>query len=190
VEGDTVTRKANPIDYVLVAFQPSTGAIGYWTGTNWDTDPEKALRAHSADTLDVFKRERGKTLPPGWRIGVQPAPDLPPVVKKNPSRRKKNPVPASQYAKMKEAIERYKEFTGMEPEFYDAWQVNHPEVGFVVGTLDAVLYTTVRDGITESYQHKFKKNSQPLLCSTHDGKQLVIVGGRYRFTNRGIVDKG
>jgi hypothetical protein len=91
---------------------------------------------------------------------------------------------------MKEAIERYKEFTGMEPEFYDAWQVNHPEVGFVVGTLDAVLYTTVRDGITESYQHKFKKNSQPLLCSTHDGKQLVIVGGRYRFTNRGIVDKG
>lgn len=58
-----------------------------------------------------------------------------------------------------------------------------------VGELDGVLYTTVRDGQTEKYIHKFRKKSRPLLAASHDGKSLHILGGEYEFTERGIEDK-
>lgn len=57
-----------------------------------------------------------------------------------------------------------------------------------IGKLDGVLYSTVRDGINESYIHEFKKLSRPTFCVTHDGARIVLVGGRYKFTDRGIVD--
>lgn len=66
--------------------------------------------------------------------------------------------------------------------------VNWPEVAFKVGTVDAILYTTVRDGVTEHYKHDFKKSSRPTLISNYDGKSIAVVGGRYKFTDRGIVD--
>jgi hypothetical protein len=59
----------------------------------------------------------------------------------------------------------------------------------LVGDLDGVLYTTVRDGKTEKYVHRFRKRSRPLLVSAHDGKSLHILGGEYEFTERGIEDK-
>lgn len=62
-------------------------------------------------------------------------------------------------------------------------------VGMVIGELDAVCYTTVRDGETESYKHEFRKKSRPMLVSSADGKNLYIVGGSYHFGARGIVDK-
>lgn len=189
-------------DYLIVVTQPATGALGYWTGTNWDTDAQKALRAHTQESLKPLLRERKKTLPAGWRVSIQVAPGDPQGrgksefspgakigdVKKNP-RRKKNPIPPSQHAKVKEAIERFKDFTGMDPQHVDEYFVNNPDVGFVVGSLDGVLYSTVREGKAESYVHKFKKKSRPLLCSSHDGKTLIILGGEYDFTDRGIVDK-
>lgn len=69
-------------------------------------------------------------------------------------------------------------------------KVHEPEkdTGLVVGTLDGVLYTTVRDGRTEKYIHRFAKKSRPLLAATSDGKRLRIVGGRFRFTEAGIID--
>jgi len=62
------------------------------------------------------------------------------------------------------------------------------DVVFRVGTVDGILYTTVRDGNTEKYIHEFKKKSRPHLAVSHDGKQLFILGGGYAFTERGIVD--
>jgi hypothetical protein len=62
-------------------------------------------------------------------------------------------------------------------------------VAFKIGDCDGILYTTVRDGVTESYIHKFKKKSRPVLASSFDGKQLLILAGGYEFTERGIVDK-
>lgn len=61
--------------------------------------------------------------------------------------------------------------------------------GMVVGPLLAVGYETVKDGETLAFLHEFKKTSRPLLAASHDGKQLRIVGGRFEFTNRGIVDR-
>lgn len=62
------------------------------------------------------------------------------------------------------------------------------DVGALIGHIDAIEYETVRDGKTEFYRHKFKKKSRPLLYAAHDGSRIGIVGGRYEFTNRGIVD--
>jgi hypothetical protein len=63
-----------------------------------------------------------------------------------------------------------------------------PKVAAVIGECDGLLYTTVRDGQTERYIHKFRKADRPLLCVAPDGRQILLVGGRYRFTEAGIVD--
>lgn len=57
-------------------------------------------------------------------------------------------------------------------------------VGLRIGTLLAVAYDTG----ARKFVHRFKTTSQPVLVASGDGKQLLIVGGRYRFTDRGIVD--
>ena len=62
------------------------------------------------------------------------------------------------------------------------------DTAFKIGQCDGILYTTVRDGRTEKYIHKFKKNSRPVLVSNFDGKSLGLVGGKYHFTERGIED--
>lgn len=101
---------------------------------------------------------------------------------------KKNPVAPSRHAKKKEALERFRDFTGHEVEREDVVAMDTPDVGFKIGDCDGVLYTTIRDGVTEHYIHKFKKRSRPQLISNFNGEQLYLIGGRYRFTERGIVD--
>lgn len=60
--------------------------------------------------------------------------------------------------------------------------------GLVVGKLAGVMYEADRGDGKHNYFHRFKGSSRPLLISDHDGSQLGIVGGRYSFTDRGIVD--
>ena len=86
-------------------------------------------------------------------------------------------------------MERFKDFTGHDVVNEDVVTVNTPSVGFKVGLCDGILYTTVRDGVTEHYIHKFKKRSRPQLVANYNGNALYLIGGKYRFTERGIVDK-
>ena len=97
-------------------------------------------------------------------------------------------MPPSNYAKLKEATERYKEFTGHTPEFVDTVELPAYDVGLLIGSCEGLMYTTERDGETEKYIHEFDKKSRPQLISSFDGKQLFILGGGYTFTERGIVD--
>ena len=84
----------------------------------------------------------------------------------------------------------FREFTGHEPEIVDRVPLPHnPEVLIVIGKCDGIMYTTVRDGVTEKYVHQFKSKARPLFCVTPDGSQLVLLGGEYDFTERGIVDR-
>lgn len=90
---------------------------------------------------------------------------------------------------IREAARLYRDFTGDEGELVGkVRKIEWPKVAAVIGEMDGVLYSTVRDGVDEKYIHKFKKGSRPLLCTSHDGKTLIIVLGKYRFTDRGIVD--
>ena len=99
---------------------------------------------------------------------------------------------------MAAAIRRYKRFSGHDGRIVA--RVNPrgvrgiltgkgKAVVIAIGTLDFVGYTTKRDGRVESYIHKFGKHARPLLATSHDGRHLLILGGGYRFTERGIVDR-
>lgn len=91
--------------------------------------------------------------------------------------------------KVQAAAKLYVQFRGEEPEFVEAVRFQVAPVMLLIGTLDGVLYTTRRDGKMESYIHEFKKQSQPLLASSHDGSQIYIIGGRYKFSDAGIIDR-
>lgn len=94
---------------------------------------------------------------------------------------------------MREAIARaadlYERFSGHQAE--EAGRITVPDlpaVGVAIGTVDGILYTTVRDGVTEKYIHKFASKDKPLFVVSPDGKCLYMVGGAFDFTERGIVD--
>jgi hypothetical protein len=85
-----------------------------------------------------------------------------------------------------QAGELFKSFTGDDPQTLKKVRIRNPKTGLVIGELDGVLYTTVRDGKTERYEHSFKKGNRPHLVASHDGQSLHILGGDYEFTERGI----
>lgn len=97
-------------------------------------------------------------------------------------------VPPSSRSRVARAADLYERFTGHAPEHGQRVRVVLPDVALVVGTLDGVLYTAVRDGVSERYIHEFAKRDRPILAASADGRQLVIVGGGYRMTELGIVD--
>lgn len=90
---------------------------------------------------------------------------------------------------VRRAADLYERFTGHDAEEVGRVKVAAlPKVAALIGDCDGVLYTTVRDGKTERYIHKFKAADRPLLAVSPDGKQLLLIGGHYKFTERGIVD--
>lgn len=98
--------------------------------------------------------------------------------------------PKSKRADIRKAASLYERFSGHEAEAIGRIKIpSLPKVAVFIGDLDFVGYTTIRDGVIEKYIHKFAKADKPALCVTPDGKQILIVGGRYTFTERGIVDK-
>lgn len=87
------------------------------------------------------------------------------------------------------AADLWERFTGHDAESIGSIEIGkRPKVVAVIGELDGVLYTTIRDGVVEKYIHTFKAKDKPLLCVTPDGTQMLIVEGHYDFTERGIVD--
>lgn len=87
-----------------------------------------------------------------------------------------------------QAAKLYTEFRGEEPAYIDRVSLSVSPVMLLIGECDGILYTTRRDGKVESYVHRFKQNARPLLTASNTGKQLYLIGGRYRFTDAGIID--
>lgn len=88
------------------------------------------------------------------------------------------------------AASRFERFTGHRAE--QVGRVNVPalpKVAAVIGVCTAICYETVRDGRVENYIHEFDDSAAPLLAVSPDGRQLLMIGGDYTFTDRGIVDK-
>src|SRR5574340_233722 len=90
---------------------------------------------------------------------------------------------------VKRAAKLISSFTGKPAEVYG--RVNlppPPKTGIVIGELLGVIYRADRE--KTDYIHRFQsKSSRPLLVASHDGKRLILIGGSYRFTDRGIVDR-
>lgn len=105
------------------------------------------------------------------------------------SRIKKNPVPASTTsADIARAKKLFKAFAGRDAENMVRIELPpYPKAGLVFGQCFRIGYVSARDG--KPYQHDFKESSRPSLIASPDGKLVLIVGGRFTFTDRGIVDK-
>lgn len=114
------------------------------------------------------------------------APSRLPLKRSKTIRAKRNP---SRRGAADEAARRFEEFTGHAATKEFRIQQRPIRTGLAVGKLVGVMYEATRDGATDKYFHRFKKSSQPLLIANHDGSTLGIVGGRFRFTDRGIVDE-
>lgn len=102
---------------------------------------------------------------------------------------RKNPESAG----IEQAARKLVEFSGHDAD--KVLKVDMPAVreGLVIGEVPAIEYVTKREGINKDrltlWRHKFRKKSRPLLAVSKDGKQLLIVGGRYEFTEAGIEDR-
>lgn len=97
---------------------------------------------------------------------------------------------ASRGQRIRAARRLYQEFSGHN--VTNARRVRLPKmptVGLAIGPILGIMYETTRDGRREKYLHKFRKVSRPLLVSSHDGKTVLMLGGAFTFTDRGIVDK-
>jgi hypothetical protein len=88
----------------------------------------------------------------------------------------------------------YADFTGIDPQVVGS--IRAPKAGrygVLIGTVDFIGYTTQRvergRRQVQKYIHKFKAADRPLLVVSPDGGQLFMLGGRFRFTERGIVDE-
>jgi len=99
-------------------------------------------------------------------------------------------VPQLKATQIRKAQALYKDFSGHEGNEYEMIEAPKlPAAVLVIGELEGVIYSTVRDDTPERYIHKFKAKSRPMLCASPDGDQLFIIGGNFEFTDRGIVDK-
>lgn len=103
-----------------------------------------------------------------------------------PNKLKKNPAPRSEVTA---AARRFQSFTGHRATRAQKVRLPQASAGFAVGPVLAVAYETTRDGKREKYMHEFHPGARPLLASSSDGRSLYLLGGAYRFTSRGIVDK-
>lgn len=98
--------------------------------------------------------------------------------------RRKNPRDAA----VERAAQLFREFREAEPGRIKHTDIRTPAAAIQVGELDGVMYRTTHGGKREKYLHTFRKNARPQMLASHDGKQLLIVGGNFTFTRRGIVD--
>jgi hypothetical protein len=58
-----------------------------------------------------------------------------------------------------------------------------------MGYVEGIDYRTTHGKKVELYHHDFAPGSRPLLCVSSDGRQVLLLGGRYKWTDRGIVDR-
>lgn len=88
-----------------------------------------------------------------------------------------------------QAVDLYTSFREAKPTKLARLKVDIPRVVACMGHTEAIDYRTTHAGKVTLYRHKFAKGSRPLLCVSGDGKQLMLLGGRYEWTDRGIQDE-
>jgi hypothetical protein len=63
-----------------------------------------------------------------------------------------------------------------------------PEELSVIGHVAALEYDSTRDGQSVFARHSFARGSRPVLAVGAGRGQIFLIGTRFHFTERGIVD--
>jgi len=106
-------------------------------------------------------------------------------------RRRANPRGAAEpQREIEKAAELFRAFREEEPGKVTAVSVQLPRASLMVGDIDAIAYRTYENGKRVKYLHTFKPTARPKLLAGYDGRTLIIYGGNFTFTPRGIVDRG
>lgn len=88
------------------------------------------------------------------------------------------------------AVDLYTTFRGRKPKRIKSVVFDVPEAVAIIGHVELICYRTTYDGKSEFYEHEFAPGSRPLLAASSDGRQILLLGGRYVFdADHGIVDK-
>lgn len=103
------------------------------------------------------------------------------------AKRKGKPA-AGNSAAVEQAARLFREFRDDEPGRVTELQISLPKAAMVIGELELVGYRTDHAGKAERYIHKFKPGARPAFLASADGRMLIILPGKFRFTPRGIVD--
>lgn len=88
-----------------------------------------------------------------------------------------------------QAVELYESFREKRPRKLKRLNVSVPRVVACMGHVEGIDYRTTHGKKVTLYHHDFAPGSRPLLCVSADGRQLLLLGGRYEWDGRGIVDK-
>jgi hypothetical protein len=86
------------------------------------------------------------------------------------------------------AAELYREFREEEPRVAGFRDISLPEAVFEIGVCQFIGYLTTHAGKETAYVHGFAPGSQPSLYTSGRRSELLLLGGRFRMTPRGIVD--
>jgi hypothetical protein len=82
----------------------------------------------------------------------------------------------------------YRKFREAEPGRIRKITYDPPKTAFSMGYCEAILYSTTHGGQARMYKHTFAKGSRPILAAGPKKNQLLLIGGRFHVTERGIVD--
>jgi len=82
----------------------------------------------------------------------------------------------------------FEDFRGAQPVEVKRVSVRLPRAALTIGDLLGLMYRTERDGKVGDFLHRFRKSARPILAASPDGRTLLILGGDFRVTDRGIVD--
>ena len=86
------------------------------------------------------------------------------------------------------AVRLFESFREESPRKVGTARVNIPKAVAVMGYVEGIDYRTTHGKKLTLYHHDFEPGSRPLLAVSSDGTQLLLLGGRYQFTEQGIVD--
>lgn len=96
----------------------------------------------------------------------------------------------SKARRVSQAVRRFTAYHGFEPSGVSVKEIKVPDVALRVGKVSGIMYITESEnGELQEWVHRFAKGSRPHLATSHDGKILIVLGGAFQFTERGIVDR-
>lgn len=87
-----------------------------------------------------------------------------------------------------EAVKLFRGFRERDPERAKKIDLVVPDALMIVGHCEFIGYRSSHGNSPALYRHDFAKGSRPLLAAGPEVGQLFLIGDRFVFTDRGIVD--